>query len=73
MPHCGLEMSRARRRLCAQRRGRVTLRVLSTLDLESLIDANRATWLDREMTSSSRMQIVRAGFGADVDRAMRQR
>ncbi|MGJ0452036.1 MAG: DUF3363 domain-containing protein [Methylocystis sp.] len=33
----------------AQRGGRVTLRVLSTLDLESLIDANGATWLDREI------------------------
>jgi len=57
----------------AQRRGRVSLRVLSSLDLESQIDANGATWLDREMTSSNRTPIVRAGFGAEVDRAMKQR
>lgn len=57
----------------AQRRGRMTLRVLSNLDLESQIDANGATWLDREMTSTSRAPIVRAGFGAEVDRAMKQR
>lgn len=57
----------------AQRRGRVTLRVLSSLDLEAQIDANGATWLDREMTSSNRAPIVRAGFGAEVDRAMKQR
>ncbi|MFO1126277.1 MAG: DUF3363 domain-containing protein [Methylocystis sp.] len=57
----------------AQRRGRVTLRVLSTLDLESQIDAKGATWLDREMTSSNRAPIVRAGFGAEVDQAMKQR
>ena len=57
----------------AHRRGRVTLRVLSTLDLESQIDANGATWLDREMTSYNRAPIVRAGFGAEVDRAMKQR
>jgi len=57
----------------AQRRGRVTLRVLSSLDLEAQIDANGATWLDREMTSTSRAPIVRAGFGAEVDRAMKQR
>lgn len=57
----------------AQRRGRVTLRVFSSLDLESQIDANGATWLDREMTSSNRAPIVRAGFGAEVDRAMKQR
>jgi hypothetical protein len=57
----------------AQRRGRMTLRVLSSLDLEAQIDANGATWLDREMTSSSRTPVVRAGFGAEVDRAMKQR
>jgi len=57
----------------AQRRGRMTLRVLSSLDLEAQIDANGATWLDREMTSSRRVPIVRAGFGAEVDRAMKQR
>jgi len=57
----------------AQRRGRMTLRVLSSLDLEAQIDANGATWLDREMTSSNRAPIVRAGFGAEVDRAMKRR
>jgi type IV secretory pathway VirD2 relaxase len=57
----------------AQRRGRVTLRVLSSLDLEAQIDAKGATWLDREMTSSNRAPVVRAGFGAEVDRAMKQR
>ena len=57
----------------AQRRGRMTLRVLSSLDLEAQIDANGATWLDREMTSSNRAPIVRAGFGAEVDQAMKQR
>jgi hypothetical protein len=57
----------------AQRRGRLTLRVLPNLDIETQIDANGATWLDREMTSSNRAPIVRAGFGAEVDRAMKQR
>jgi type IV secretory pathway VirD2 relaxase len=56
-----------------QRRGRMTLRILSSLDLEAQIDANGATWLDREMTSYNRAPIVRAGFGAEVDRAMKQR
>lgn len=32
-----------------QRRGRITLRLLSNLDLEAQIDANGATWLDREL------------------------
>ena len=38
----------------AQRRGRMTLRLLSNLDLEAQIDANGATWLDRELTSPNR-------------------
>jgi type IV secretory pathway VirD2 relaxase len=57
----------------AQRRGRMTLRVLSNLDLEAQIDANGATWLDREFTSANRAPMVRAGFGAEVSRAMDRR
>lgn len=57
----------------AQRRGRMTLRVLSNLDLEAQIDANGATWLDRELTSANRAPMVRAGFGAEVSRAMDRR
>jgi hypothetical protein len=57
----------------AQRRGRMTLRLLSNIDLESQIDANGATWLDRELISPNRAPLVRAGFGAEVDRAMQRR
>jgi len=57
----------------AQRRGRMTLRVLSNLDLETQIDADGATWLDRELASPDRAPIVRAGFGAEVDAAKQQR
>jgi type IV secretory pathway VirD2 relaxase len=57
----------------AQRRGRVTLRLLSNLDLESQIDANGATWLDRELASPSRAPLVQAGFGAEVSGAMQRR
>ena len=57
----------------AQRRGRMTLRLLSTIDLEAQIDANGATWLDRELVSPNRAPLVRAGFGAEVDRAMERR
>lgn len=57
----------------AQRRGRMTLRVLSNLDLESQINANGATWLDRELVSPNRAQLVRAGFGAEVDGALQRR
>ncbi|MFZ3180642.1 MAG: DUF3363 domain-containing protein [Methylocystis silviterrae] len=57
----------------AQRRGRTTLRVLSSLDLEAQIDANGATWLDRELVSTNRAQLVRAGFGAKMETAMQRR
>ena len=57
----------------AQRRGRMTLRLLSNIDLEAQIDANGATWLDRELASPNRAPLVRAGFGAEVDQAMQRR
>jgi type IV secretory pathway VirD2 relaxase len=57
----------------AQRRGRTTLRLLSSLDLEAQIDANGATWLDRELASPNRTPVVRAGFGAEAETAMQRR
>jgi len=57
----------------AQRRGRMTLRVLSNIDLEAQVNANGATWLDREFASPDRAPIVRAGFGAEVDAAKQRR
>jgi len=57
----------------AQRRGRITLRLLSGLDLEAQIDANGATWLDRELASPHRTEFVRAGFGAEADAALQRR
>jgi len=57
----------------AQRRGRTTLRLLSNLDLETQINADGATWLDRELASPNRTPLVRAGFGAEVDAAMHRR
>ena len=57
----------------AQRRGWMTLRLLSNIDLEAQIDANGATWLDRELISPNRAPLVRIGFGAEVDQAMQRR
>jgi type IV secretory pathway VirD2 relaxase len=57
----------------AQRRGRMTLRVLSNLDLESQIDANGATWLDRELASPNRTGLTHAGFGAETEAAKQRR
>jgi type IV secretory pathway VirD2 relaxase len=57
----------------AQRRGRMTIRLLSALDLEAQIGAGGATWLDRELVSPNRTPLVQAGFGADVSRALDRR
>ena len=56
-----------------QRRGRMSIRLLSNLDLESQIGADGATWLDRELMSTQRMPIVQGGFGAEVRHAMERR
>jgi len=57
----------------ARRRGRITVRLLSGLDLEAQIDANGATWLDRELASPHRTELVRTGFGAEADAALQRR
>jgi len=57
----------------AQRRGRMTIRLLSNLDLEAQIGADGATWLDRELMSAHRVPIVQGGFGAEVRLAMERR
>jgi Protein of unknown function (DUF3363) len=57
----------------AQHRGRMTIRLLSNLDLEAQIGADGATWLDRELTSTNRVPIVQGGFGAEVRHAMERR
>lgn len=56
----------------ARRRGRVTLRILSNLDLEAQIDANGAAWLDRELASPNRAPLVRSGVGFEANQAMEQ-
>jgi len=56
-----------------QRRGRMSIRLLSNLDLESQIGADGATWLDRELMSTQRMPIVQGGFGAEVRHALERR
>jgi type IV secretory pathway VirD2 relaxase len=49
------------------------VRTLSTLDLEQQIRSNGATWLDRDMVSSNRMQFVKSGFGLEVAWALDRR
>ncbi|MFN3807491.1 DUF3363 domain-containing protein [Asticcacaulis sp.] len=49
------------------------VRTLSLLRLEVQINRLGATWLDREMSSSSPTGLSEAGFGGEVRRAMQQR
>jgi len=57
----------------AQRRGRMTIRLLSALDLEAQIGADGVTWLDRELVSPNRTPLAQAGFGANMSRALERR
>jgi len=51
----------------------LSVRVLSTLDLEAQLASDGATWLDRELTSPSRTPLAQAGFGRDVADALERR
>jgi type IV secretory pathway VirD2 relaxase len=51
----------------------LSARILSTLDLEAQIGNDGATWLDRELTSTSRTPMAQAGFGRDTASALERR
>jgi type IV secretory pathway VirD2 relaxase len=52
---------------------RIRLRILSYLNLEKLVEAEGATWLDREMLGRSKETLAQTGFGNDVAGAMIRR
>jgi type IV secretory pathway VirD2 relaxase len=51
----------------------LSVRVLSTFDLEAQIGSDGATWLDRELTSPCRTLLTQAGFGRDAANALERR
>jgi type IV secretory pathway VirD2 relaxase len=51
----------------------ISVRTLSTLDLQAQLGSDGATWLDRELVSRSRTPLADAGFGRDVGEAMERR
>lgn len=51
----------------------VTVAVLSTQPLETMVEADAATWLDRELTTATPEPLRDAGFGRDVRQAQQQR
>jgi len=54
-------------------RRRTKLRILSYLNLEKLVEAEGATWLDKELLSKSAGQLTQNGFGIDVASATARR
>ncbi len=57
----------------AGRNRQINIRVLSTFDLETQIEADGATWLDRRLVGRGPADLVAAGFGQDVQQAMDRR
>jgi hypothetical protein len=57
----------------ARRNRQINTRVLSAFDLESQIEAEGATWLDRRLVGRGPADLVVAGFGQDVQQAMDRR
>ena len=54
-------------------RQRTRLRVLSYLNLEKLVDAEGATWLDKELLWKSQEKMNPSGFGSEVASAFAKR
>jgi hypothetical protein len=52
---------------------RTRLRVLSYLNLNKLIDAEGATWLDKELLGKSQEKLAQTGFGSNVAAAIARR
>jgi type IV secretory pathway VirD2 relaxase len=52
---------------------RIRLRILSYLNLEKLVDAEGATWLDKELPGRTKEMLNPAGFGGDVASALSKR
>lgn len=58
----------------ARAKGRpVTVETLSSLPLENMVDAEAATWLDRELVAAPPEPLRDAGFGHDVREAQARR
>jgi type IV secretory pathway VirD2 relaxase len=51
----------------------LSVRTLSTFDLERQVGSDGATWLDRELASRNRTPLVGAGFGREVTDALERR
>jgi hypothetical protein len=57
----------------ARGRQRIALAVRSDLNLEQQVAAEGATWLDRRLVARERVELSRAGFGAEVRSALDRR
>jgi type IV secretory pathway VirD2 relaxase len=73
VPKQGMIVSIEARANGEDRKSRTQLRILSYLNLEKLVVAEGATWLDRELLSRQPERLADQGFGADVQAALARR
>jgi hypothetical protein len=52
---------------------RTRLRILSYLNLEKLVGAEGATWLDKELLGKSLEKLIQQGFGSEITAAITRR
>lgn len=52
---------------------RTRVRILSYLNLEKIVDAEGATWLDKELLGKSHERLTQTGFGSEVAAAIARR
>ena len=73
VPEKGMIVSIENRADSGEHQTRTRLRILSYLKLEKLIEAEGATWLDKELLNRSREQLVQTGFGNEASSALARR
>jgi type IV secretory pathway VirD2 relaxase len=73
VPDKGMIVAIENKAVDASDKHRTRLRILSYLNLEKLVEAEGATWLDREMLGKSKENLAQTGFGNEVASAILRR
>ncbi|MBZ0217680.1 MAG: DUF3363 domain-containing protein, partial [Fimbriimonadaceae bacterium] len=73
VPEKGMIVALVNKANTEDERLRTRLRILSYLSLEKLMEAEGATWLDKELLSRSPERLVQTGFGAETNAAVARR
>jgi type IV secretory pathway VirD2 relaxase len=73
VPEKGMIVAVENRATEADAQTRARLRILSYLRLEQLVEANGATWLDKEVIAQNSLHIAEHGFGSQASAALQRR